>query len=108
MKSFISFFCELNVFSIFPACAGSPALPPLPGALSCHLTSSCTGLECCVFSSRLGQTFRAHLDIDPCTYRITVGIDNWTFTELSQETIRMLNSGILTDIAPIGNHFRIE
>lgn len=77
------------------ACASLPDLLPLPGTVACHLSSSCTALDCCVSSSKLGQSFRAYLDVDPCTSRITVGIDDWTFTELSEETIKMLNTGEL-------------
>lgn len=77
------------------ACASPPDLLPLPGTVTCHLPSSCTALDCCVSSSKLGQNFRTYLDIDPCTSQITVGIDDWTFTELSEETIKMLNTGEL-------------
>ncbi|XP_062581277.1 uncharacterized protein LOC134243073, partial [Saccostrea cucullata] len=73
-------------------CASPPDLVPLPSTLTCHLPNSCTGLDCCVSSTKLGQSFRTYLDIDPCTSRITLGIDNWRFTELSKESIQMLDT----------------
>lgn len=76
-------------FLCYTACPSSTDLSPLPSTMSCHLPDTCTGLDCCVSSSKLGRKFQATLDIDPCSYRIIAGIDSWKFTE----THRNLSTG---------------
>ncbi|XP_062596534.1 uncharacterized protein LOC134257978, partial [Saccostrea cucullata] len=73
-------------------CPVNESLRTLNSSVVCHLPSLCTGLECCVSSSVLGLYFHTFLQIDTCTSEIIVGIDRWTFREVSMEINKMLSA----------------
>ena len=54
-------------------------LPDLPASVSCTVTERCTSVECCIKSDRLQRNFHTVLNIDPCHYNMTVGIDRLRF-----------------------------
>ncbi|KAL3873866.1 hypothetical protein ACJMK2_036950, partial [Sinanodonta woodiana] len=51
----------------------------LPEFMVCHIPRSCTGVECCTFVNTVGMTFRTFLHLDPCTYRLSIGIEELQF-----------------------------
>ncbi|XP_052081234.1 uncharacterized protein LOC127719258 [Mytilus californianus] len=51
----------------------------LPDNMVCSLSDTCTSVECCVDIKLLGRSFHIYLDIDPCHYRLTVGIERMKF-----------------------------
>ena len=54
-------------------------LPILSSELSCHVTDSCTGLQCCINNNYLQQTFEVSFQLDPCENRLTIGIEKTRF-----------------------------
>ncbi|KAL3873935.1 hypothetical protein ACJMK2_037012, partial [Sinanodonta woodiana] len=51
----------------------------LPEFMVCHIPRSCTGVECCTFVHTVDRTFRTFLHLDPCTYRLSIGIEELQF-----------------------------
>ncbi|XP_063420822.1 uncharacterized protein LOC134706043 [Mytilus trossulus] len=51
----------------------------LPDSMACSLSDKCTSVDCCVDIKLLGRSFHIYLDIDPCYYRLTVGIERMKF-----------------------------
>ncbi|XP_076085326.1 uncharacterized protein LOC143056125 [Mytilus galloprovincialis] len=47
--------------------------------ITCHVTSSCTEIECCVGSVKLHRPFHVVVKLDPCDFVIKVGIENFHF-----------------------------
>ena len=64
------------------SCEFSVDFPSLPSYMSCQLSSSCTQVSCCMNVSSIGRSFEMKLNIDPCTYSLTVGIENFDNKEL--------------------------
>ncbi|XP_052071180.1 uncharacterized protein LOC127709616 [Mytilus californianus] len=53
-------------------------LPLLPGTTVCHIQESCTSVSCCFNVDKIGQSFQASVDIDPCRSLLTVTIEKFT------------------------------
>ncbi|XP_076076023.1 uncharacterized protein LOC143046845 [Mytilus galloprovincialis] len=53
-------------------------LPLLPGATVCHILETCTSVSCCFSVDKIGQSFQASVDIDPCRSLLTVSIEKFT------------------------------
>ncbi|CAG2257233.1 unnamed protein product [Mytilus edulis] len=51
------------------------SLRKLDNTTTCHLLSTCTGIECCSTSDSLGLTLNSYVYIDPCNYRLSIGIE---------------------------------
>ncbi|VDI70196.1 Hypothetical predicted protein [Mytilus galloprovincialis] len=64
---------------------GSLGMPALPDQMSCHYTSTCTGIECCVTIPDLDLTLHPFIFIDPCEYTINYGINT------INKTIKLIN-----------------
>ncbi|CAG2253144.1 unnamed protein product [Mytilus edulis] len=56
----------------------------------CHLSALCTGIECCVYAIKLNRDFHTIVLVDPCSYVVTVGIEDFVYntsiTEFSFES----------------------
>lgn len=50
-------------------------LPALPDQLKCHVPDYCTGIDSCVYVDQLQRGFRAHLLLDACNFKFSVGIE---------------------------------
>jgi hypothetical protein len=60
-------------------CTGySWPLQPL-GPISCHLSSTCMDIECCIDTNILPRTILTFLKIDACQQKLTIGIEKFKF-----------------------------
>ncbi|KAK3101936.1 hypothetical protein FSP39_007496 [Pinctada imbricata] len=57
------------------SCSMAVQTPVLPSNMSCHLLSSCTGVECCVDVDIIETTVSALYSLDPCQQKITIQIE---------------------------------
>ncbi|VDI36613.1 Hypothetical predicted protein, partial [Mytilus galloprovincialis] len=82
--------CPLNVSDI--------ELVEIP----CHLSALCTGIECCVHSNKLNRDFHTRVLVDPCSYVVTVGIDNFVYnTSITEFSFGEVQQFSLAGIANI-------
>jgi hypothetical protein len=62
------------------ACVHNISLPTLTDAdLSCRITSSCTGVDCCWDVPLLGTSINAYVLLDPCSLKMSVAVEKWAF-----------------------------
>ncbi|CAC5401161.1 unnamed protein product [Mytilus coruscus] len=54
--------------------------PDLGEQIACHITETCTGIDCCANIPFFGLTVRPFLLLDPCDYKITYGINTQNVT----------------------------
>jgi hypothetical protein len=48
-------------------CSNAPDMPvPLPAEVSCYLSNTCTGVDCCVQVDKLGLAINAYVLLDTC------------------------------------------
>uniref|UniRef100_K1PRD9 Uncharacterized protein n=1 Tax=Magallana gigas TaxID=29159 RepID=K1PRD9_MAGGI len=76
--------CEWRTNFIDEECNGTfrAPLPSLAGKdVTCHISSSCAALQCCVQVPIISTTFSTKLEVDPCNFRMTVEIDQLKFTK---------------------------
>ena len=81
-------FRKASLYYINFLITGCPALvnlPALPTSMSCHITDTCTKLDCCVDVDKLGLSLNAYIILDTCNNRFTVGVDKFS------RTISLLN-----------------
>lgn len=45
--------------------------------IPCHISSLCTGIECCVHANNLLRDFQTRVVVDPCQFVVSIGIDNY-------------------------------
>ena len=50
-------------------------LPALPDNIVCHISDTCTAIDCCAYIPLLNKTFNFFLNIDPCYEQLSVGIE---------------------------------
>lgn len=50
--------------------------PHLQQDISCTHLASCTGVECCVDVKTINRSINVVLDLDPCSHRLIIGIEN--------------------------------
>ncbi|XP_063431651.1 uncharacterized protein LOC134714342 [Mytilus trossulus] len=59
---------------------------------TCHLDSSCTAVDCCVDSTSLGLTLNGYVRLDPCNYKIYIGLEgidlDYTLIDFSFGTVQ--------------------
>lgn len=68
------------IFLLSLACPDlTDTLPTLPTSIICSLSDTCTGVDCCVDVELLGRSIHTYVDIDPCYYRMTVGLERMEF-----------------------------
>ena len=61
------------------ACGIQLDLPDLPDTVSCSISTTCTGVTCCVYSEEVGKNFQVLVDIDSCAMVITVELEQMKF-----------------------------
>ncbi|KAK3101942.1 hypothetical protein FSP39_007535 [Pinctada imbricata] len=88
-------------------CAGLSGLPVLPSEVRCNMASSCTSVDCCVAVDTIDTTMNTFVSFDPCTFVLTVGIDNYKFRE-TLLNYRMGNNYILFKGNNINTFFDID
>ncbi|CAG2252209.1 unnamed protein product [Mytilus edulis] len=68
------------------------SLLPLGSYTTCHLDSSCTAVDCCVDSTSLDLTFNGYVRLDPCNYKIFIGLEgidlDYTLIDFSFGTVQ--------------------
>ncbi|VDI40563.1 Hypothetical predicted protein [Mytilus galloprovincialis] len=78
--------CELST-NWTKDCAMNITLPPLSSDVSCHVTSLCTGIQCCVDNELLNRTLDFSILLDPCEKRLSISIEqtryNTTFSNIN-------------------------
>ena len=52
---------------------------PLPPDVTCYLSNTCTGIDCCAQVDMLGLSINAFVDLDPCNNTLTVGIEKFIY-----------------------------
>lgn len=55
-------------------------LPTLQSGLSCRVSNSCMGVDCCVDVQKLGLSLNFYLNLDICNNKFTVGVENLNTT----------------------------
>lgn len=66
----------------------------LPSDMVCQISNSCTRIDCCVGASPLSHHFHTYLDIDPCNFKISFGIDKLQF----KFNLKDFTFGLMKDI----------
>ncbi|VDI36462.1 Hypothetical predicted protein, partial [Mytilus galloprovincialis] len=78
--------CELST-NWTKDCAMNMTLPLLSSDVSCHVTSLCTGIQCCVDNDLLNRTLDFSILLDPCEKRLSISIEqtryNTTFSNIN-------------------------
>ncbi|VDI15760.1 Hypothetical predicted protein [Mytilus galloprovincialis] len=92
---------KFNKLSSTNACPlVTPAMPPIE--IPCHLSALCTGIECCVHSSKLNRDFHTIVLVDPCSYVVTVGIEDFVYntsiTELAFGAVKKFSLAGIVNI----------
>ncbi|XP_052071171.1 uncharacterized protein LOC127709609 [Mytilus californianus] len=54
-------------------------LPAIPNTMSCHLTDTCTGIDCCIDVDQISRSINVYIKLDACNYKLTAGIEKLTF-----------------------------
>lgn len=57
-------------------------LPNNPEFVTCKIRDSCTSLECCLITGKLGRSFKLFIEIEPCLFQLRLGIEEMTFNML--------------------------
>ncbi|CAC5375019.1 unnamed protein product [Mytilus coruscus] len=52
----------------------------LPAGISCYLSDTCTGIDCCIQVDKLGLSVNAYVLLDACHNTFTVGVENFKHT----------------------------
>lgn len=73
-------FMELLCLIFFVSgCSAFTPTMSLGDDISCHLYDTCTGVVCCLTSTRLDRTFKIHFELDPCMNNLKIGIEKYQF-----------------------------
>jgi hypothetical protein len=51
-------------------------LPSLPGDIVCHISPTQSEFSCCVHVNLLKRSLKATVNLNTCTYKLTVSIEN--------------------------------
>ena len=54
-------------------------LPSIPDSTVCHIKDTCSSVSCCFNVDKIGQSFEASVQIDPCTFLLTITIEKLKF-----------------------------
>jgi hypothetical protein len=68
------------VFSEVDKCTVEAHLPELEDSITCRLIEQCTGVQCCLQSADVPETFDISFYIDVCTEKVTINIEKLQFT----------------------------
>ncbi|XP_060567959.1 uncharacterized protein LOC132726631 [Ruditapes philippinarum] len=75
--------CLLNTTDTESWTKGCPRtieVPTLPENLQCRISDSCTQVDCCLYVDIFDRGFQIHANVDPCTYQMTLSIENFEYT----------------------------
>ncbi|KAK3101652.1 hypothetical protein FSP39_005219 [Pinctada imbricata] len=61
------------------ACPNGVTKPSLGDPFTCHLMSTCTGVECCINVDTLDRTIHTYVIMDSCNFILRVGIEKLKF-----------------------------
>lgn len=69
--------------NLFSDCDKAVDTVPLPSSTTCSISSSCTAVDCCTNIDEFtgGMAVRTYVDLDPCAFTLTVGIEEINFTK---------------------------
>jgi hypothetical protein len=71
------------VFTIlisFTECTLGVVTSPLQNdQLVCHVSNRCTDINCCLYDTETFRHYKLFLHIDPCDYRLQIGIELYSF-----------------------------
>jgi hypothetical protein len=67
-------------FIIYLGCPRTIEVPTLPENLQCRISDSCTQVDCCLYVDIFDRGFQIHANVDPCTYQMTLSIENFEYT----------------------------
>jgi hypothetical protein len=48
---------------------------------TCHIKATCSSVSCCFNVDKIRQSFEASIQIDPCTFSLTITIEKLTLFE---------------------------
>ncbi|KAL5013968.1 hypothetical protein ScPMuIL_008238, partial [Solemya velum] len=78
--------CRRDAFPYFGSkdgwnneCSEISGLQPLNEPVVCHISGTCTNIQCCLDAGRIPLHFHAYMDLDACNYKLTVGIEKLHF-----------------------------
>ncbi|VDI38371.1 SWI/SNF-related matrix-associated actin-dependent regulator of chromatin subfamily E, member 1 [Mytilus galloprovincialis] len=54
-------------------------LPSVPNTMSCYLSDTCTGIDCCIDVEQISRSVNVYIKLDACNYKLTAGIEKLTF-----------------------------
>jgi len=60
-------------------CSSITSLPALGGDMVCHLSSTCSSIDCCLSSNLLGRTLKSSIHLDTCSYKLLVSIEDLSY-----------------------------
>ncbi|VDI41394.1 Hypothetical predicted protein [Mytilus galloprovincialis] len=55
------------------------SLPAVPDTMSCYLSDTCTGIDCCIDVEQISRSINVYIKLDACNYKLTAGIEKLTF-----------------------------
>ena len=58
---------------------GVVASPLQNDQLVCHVSNRCTNIDCCLYDTETFRHYKLFLHIDPCDYRLQIGIELYSF-----------------------------
>jgi hypothetical protein len=68
-----------DLFLTFTECSSlTSELPSIPDTTVCHINDTCSSVSCCFNVDKIGQSFEASIQIDPCTFSLTITIERLT------------------------------
>ncbi|KAL5015119.1 hypothetical protein ScPMuIL_009389 [Solemya velum] len=62
--------CDKEIVNIFN----------VTGDVSCHFSETCYSVSCCLESGTIGQTFTVTMEINPCSQRLSVAIEKFSYS----------------------------
>jgi hypothetical protein len=69
-----------DLFLTFTECSSlTSELPSIPDSTVCHIKDTCSSVSCCFNVDKIGQSFEASVQIDPCTFLLTITIEKLKF-----------------------------
>ena len=77
LKNFSMFIVLLRIIS---ECPMEVTYPDIADNLSCKVTSLCTGIQCCMGSNEITQTFYSSVSIDICALEMVVELERIKFS----------------------------
>ncbi|KAL5013969.1 hypothetical protein ScPMuIL_008239 [Solemya velum] len=67
--------CTFEISGWSNECVQSLNHTTLHNMLSCHMTSECTEIDCCMKDEHMNKTFHIYFYLNPCDFKLTVKIE---------------------------------